>query len=139
MAKKLTILFVALVIMSIAALTIDNGRQSRGSGNGECIFIDENGDGINDNFRDHDGDGIPNFKDPDWVRPQDGTGNKTGQRAMNRKRLKTGDMGNSAFKHQNGFNNSFQTFNNFGGNAGSGDCDGSGSSTSNRRGRRGGH
>ncbi len=39
-------------------------------------FIDENGDGINDLARDADGDGIPNGQDPDWVKPQDGTGHK---------------------------------------------------------------
>jgi hypothetical protein len=37
-------------------------------------FIDENGDGINDLARDHDGDGIPNGQDPDWAAPKDGTG-----------------------------------------------------------------
>ena len=37
-------------------------------------FIDENGDGINDLAKDADGDGIPNCQDPDWTRPQDGTG-----------------------------------------------------------------
>jgi len=37
-------------------------------------FMDENGDGINDLGRDHDGDGIPNGQDPDWVAPKDGTG-----------------------------------------------------------------
>jgi len=37
-------------------------------------FVDENGDGINDLFRDHDGDGIPNGQDPDWAPPEDGTG-----------------------------------------------------------------
>jgi len=39
-------------------------------------FIDENGDGINDRAKDHDGDGVPNGQDPDWVKPGDGTGNK---------------------------------------------------------------
>ena len=29
-------------------------------------FIDENGDGYNDNAPDHDGDGIPNGLDPDY-------------------------------------------------------------------------
>lgn len=29
-------------------------------------FIDEDGDGYNDNAPDHDGDGIPNGLDPDW-------------------------------------------------------------------------
>jgi hypothetical protein len=39
-------------------------------------FIDENGDGINDLAKDHDGDGVPNGQDPDWARPADGTGYK---------------------------------------------------------------
>ena len=39
-------------------------------------FIDENGDGINDLAKDADGDGIPNGQDPDWVKPEDGTGYK---------------------------------------------------------------
>lgn len=37
-------------------------------------FIDENGDGIADVLRDHDGDGIPNGQDLDWTKPKDGTG-----------------------------------------------------------------
>ncbi|HUM80006.1 MAG TPA: hypothetical protein PK962_08525, partial [Candidatus Saccharicenans sp.] len=37
-------------------------------------FVDENGDGINDFYRDHDNDGIPNCQDPDWTVPEDGTG-----------------------------------------------------------------
>jgi hypothetical protein len=39
-------------------------------------FVDLNGDGINDNAIDSDGDGIPNCQDPDYVRPQDGSGRK---------------------------------------------------------------
>jgi len=39
-------------------------------------FIDEDGDGINDLARDADNDGIPNCMDPDWTRPEDGTGYK---------------------------------------------------------------
>lgn len=47
-----------------------------GEGNGVCQFIDEDGDGFNDLAPDHDGDGIPNGLDPDYVRPEDGTGNQ---------------------------------------------------------------
>lgn len=39
-------------------------------------FVDNNGDGFNDNAPDIDGDGIPNGQDPDFIRPQDGTGLK---------------------------------------------------------------
>ena len=38
------------------------------------LFVDEDGDGISDFARDHDNDGIPNCQDPDWTRPEDGTG-----------------------------------------------------------------
>lgn len=38
------------------------------------LFVDEDGDGICDFARDHDNDGIPDCQDPDWTRPQDGTG-----------------------------------------------------------------
>lgn len=41
------------------------------------MFMDENGDGICDSFRDHDNDGIPNGQDPDWMKPKDGTGNQS--------------------------------------------------------------
>ena len=43
-------------------------------------FVDENGDGYNDNAPDQDGDGIPNGQDDDFVRPEDGSGrmNKSG-------------------------------------------------------------
>ena len=41
-----------------------NGIQSQGvKGAG---FVDENGDGYNDNAPDHDGDGIPNGQDEDY-------------------------------------------------------------------------
>jgi hypothetical protein len=44
-------------------------------------FVDDNGDGINDLAPDHDGDGIPNGQDSDWVRNErDGTGYQHGQR-----------------------------------------------------------
>ncbi len=43
-------------------------------------FVDQDGDGINDQFQDADGDGIPNCQDADYVRPQDGTGNKFGHK-----------------------------------------------------------
>lgn len=47
--------------------------QFKGHGN---KFVDANGDGYNDNAPDADGDGIPNGKDADYVRPLDGTGHK---------------------------------------------------------------
>jgi len=34
------------------------------------LFVDEDGDGYNDNAPDHDNDGIPNSLDPDWIKFQ---------------------------------------------------------------------
>jgi hypothetical protein len=42
----------------------ENGRLLRAQA--RILFVDENGDGICDFFRDHDQDGIPNKQDPDW-------------------------------------------------------------------------
>ena len=39
-------------------------------------FIDENGDGYNDNAPDHDGDGIPNGLDSDWQKSQKDKGKR---------------------------------------------------------------
>lgn len=69
-------------------------------------FVDEDGDGINDFYRDHDGDGIPNCQDPDWTAPKDGTGYKgapegsgSGQ-AMNRYLNRNQTMSRQAFRTQ---------------------------------------
>lgn len=70
-------------------------------------FRDQNGDGINDFQRDHDNDGVPNCQDPDWTRPEDGTGykNRHGQsgsqsRFGNRNGFHGGlDWSNSSFRN----------------------------------------
>ena len=68
------------IMISLAALTILFAAAAQaqdfgpGQGNGVCQFIDEDGDGFNDLAPDADGDGIPNGMDPDYVKPEDGTG-----------------------------------------------------------------
>ncbi len=57
-------------------------------------FIDENGDGINDRAKDHDGDGVPNGQDPDWAKPGDGTGDK----AQNKKGAAAGTAEGYAYQ-----------------------------------------
>lgn len=85
------------------------------------MFMDQNGDGINDRMRDHDNDGIPNGRDPDWNRPEDGTGNKNrnGQQGSesrfgNRKSFQGGGSQSNA-----SFRNGMSGF-------GGGVCDGTG-------------
>lgn len=51
------------------------------------FFVDQDGDGICDFARDHDNDGIPNCQDPDWSRPQDGTGYKNRNANLSGKQL----------------------------------------------------
>jgi len=91
-------------------------------------FVDENGDGINDLFRDYDGDGIPNCQDPDWVRPQDGTGYKGGNGPR-------GSFGNRAGSSGAGRGLNKGSFRQGRGGFGSGVCDGTGPKGNARRGR----
>ena len=90
-------------------------------GNSSKGFVDLNGDGINDNAMDEDGDGIPNGQDTDYSRPQDGTGNKNkfGSKSMN--------------KNDKGSMNGSGT-GTFGPGNGTGDCDGTGPKGSVKRG-----
>jgi hypothetical protein len=97
-----------------------------------ALFVDENGDGICDYARDHDNDGIPNCQDPDWTRPENGTGFKkrNGQNSYenqikNRKGYHGGNTWNTQSFRQNKAN--------FGG----GICDGIGPKGKGRRGGRG--
>ena len=57
------ILFTAPLIQAQDSTHTNN--QSKDKTHGQH-FIDEDGDGYNDNAPDHDGDGIPNGLDPDW-------------------------------------------------------------------------
>jgi len=79
----MAVLFIAL--MAVGANAQDFGPGSD-NGNGVCQFIDEDGDGFNDLAPDADGDGIPNGLDPDYVKPEDGTG------LMNRWAHKYGEL-----------------------------------------------
>ncbi|MEN8006702.1 MAG: hypothetical protein ABFS42_06770 [Candidatus Krumholzibacteriota bacterium] len=83
MPLLLAILLTALLAVGANAQDFGPGN---GDGNGVCRFIDEDGDGFNDLAPDADGDGIPNGLDPDYVKPEDGTG------LMNRWARKYGEL-----------------------------------------------
>ena len=53
---------------SLSAQTTDCDGTGAGTGQGQETkgFVDQNNDGINDNAKDTDGDGIPNGKDADY-------------------------------------------------------------------------
>lgn len=67
-------LFMATLLVILMAAGANAQDFGPGSGDGVCRFIDEDGDGFNDLAPDADGDGIPNGLDPDYVKPEDGTG-----------------------------------------------------------------
>jgi hypothetical protein len=58
----MTLLVIAVIAFVPNALTAQEKNAEHGAG-----FVDENGDGFNDNAPDHDGDGIPNGRDEDYV------------------------------------------------------------------------
>jgi len=115
--------------------------QSKLQYRNRMMFVDENGDGICDGLRDHDNDGIPNGQDPDWTRPQDGTGNqfkkgKGGQNGNgngNRNQNSGNQFGNkNDFRSGNSWNKQSFRQNNPG--FGTGVCDRTGSKGNARRG-----
>jgi hypothetical protein len=73
--KNIINLVGALALMLGLALLVPGTITAQTCDGGGKNFVDLNGDGINDNAPDADGDGIPNGLDPDWIKnAQDGTG-----------------------------------------------------------------
>jgi hypothetical protein len=110
--KKTMALVGSMVILGFGLASADSGPQkaTRNSFKNEVklgfqagpFFVDEDGDGICDFSRDHDNDGIPNNQDPDWDRPQDGSGYKErkGNNSSNQFGNKNGFQGQNAWKNQ---------------------------------------
>lgn len=61
-----TILFLFLLFNSLFAQDSTKTENKKDATEHQQHFIDEDGDGYNDNAPDHDGDGIPNGLDADW-------------------------------------------------------------------------
>ncbi len=76
-----TIMFLLLASAIFAQDTIRIKQHSKDKSQQHRMhFVDENGDGYNDNAPDHDGDGIPNGLDPDWHKLHKGKGKGKGQK-----------------------------------------------------------
>ena len=69
-------IFIAFAFMLLLMGLVLNPAVAQQAEHGSG-FVDENGDGYNDNAPDHDGDGIPNGQDADFTAP----GNQTGKKA----------------------------------------------------------
>ena len=140
--KKTLVLAGALMILGVGSIFAAESPQSQAENvvqervssrfQVRTLFIDENGDGICDLARDHDNDGIPNCQDPNWTKPEDGTGykNRNGMNSNsnqfgNRKGNQTGNSWNR------------QSFGQSQGSFGSGVCDGTGPKGKGKRGGRG--
>ncbi len=83
MKSKVSILSLALLFLVGNLFAQDNTgakKQYRKGQTNQAGFIDADNDGYNDNASDHDGDGIPNGRDEDFVRTQDGSGSKGNKR-----------------------------------------------------------
>jgi hypothetical protein len=73
---RILFLSVTFIIMSFISLFAQDTTKTNRPDNAaedqpikhQQHFIDEDGDGYNDNAPDHDGDGIPNGLDPDWLK-----------------------------------------------------------------------
>jgi len=78
--KALTTTLAGLALVLGLMLIGTNIAQAQDNGNGYTVrgFEDNDGDGFNDLAPDSDNDGIPNGQDPDYARPQDGSGNQFG-------------------------------------------------------------
>jgi len=71
--------FVVLSLFLTTGLYAQDSTKAANNGQGKqhgIHFIDEDGDGYNDNAPDHDGDGIPNGLDPDWQKEKKGKRNR---------------------------------------------------------------
>ncbi len=162
-------MFRFLVLISMFTLLLAGLAMAQDSGPGQnsgvCGFVDENGDGFNDLAPDADGDGIPNGLDPDYVKPEDGTGsqakNQYGKLASDEmaKSFGAAIVAAQGALHMNGYKHAFKGDDagfawgpgdgtgtgsgpmdgtGFGPGDGTGDCDGSGSPAESVQGRRGG-
>jgi len=140
--KKTFVLGGALMILAVGSIfaaespqfRADNVVQERVSSRFQVrtLFVDENGDGICDLARDHDNDGIPNCQDPNWTKPQDGTGFQN-NKGMN---SNSNQFGNRK-GNQGGNSGIGQSFGQSQGIFGSGVCDGTGRKGRGNRGGRG--
>lgn len=74
MAMILALALPAAVAFAQSDSAQGNGSQHQQDGGNAYGFVDADGDGFNDLAPDHDGDGIPNGIDPDWVKPEGGEG-----------------------------------------------------------------
>jgi len=116
--KKVKFYILTLAVIAVAAIAFADEKEKVAApapsiSQKELVqrfgFIDENCDGINDLARDADNDGIPNCLDPDWVRPEDGSGymNKYSYNHQNANTQNRGGSNNFNFSYNYLWNNNW--------------------------------
>lgn len=65
--KKLNIIVIVGILLIFSGNNLF-AQQRQHKHKKTQVFVDNDGDGYNDNAPDHDGDGIPNGLDPDWTK-----------------------------------------------------------------------
>ena len=162
MFRFIVLISMFALLLAGVAMAQDNGP---GQASGVCGFVDEDGDGFNDLAPDADGDGIPNGLDPDYVKPEDGTGlqakHQYGKLASDEmtKQFDAAVTAAQGALHMNAYKYAFKGVDagfawgpgdgtgtgvgpmdgtGFGPGDGTGDCDGSGSPAESVQNRRGG-
>lgn len=96
MKRILTLIALAGMFTSFASATTAiaaGNEQAKMFGIG---FTDLDGDGINDNALDADGDGIPNGLDTDFTPPADGSGKRFGSGSANATNVNASTQGTTA-------------------------------------------
>ena len=66
--RYLVFTIVMLAFNSTVIMAQDTTKTKKMTKQQNHTFVDNDGDGYNDNAPDHDGDGIPNGLDPDWTK-----------------------------------------------------------------------
>lgn len=69
--KSKTMIFMAVIFIMTGVSYLaaqDSSKTNETKKNHNQVFVDDDGDGYNDNAPDHDGDGIPNALDADWIK-----------------------------------------------------------------------
>ena len=133
--KIIKVILIAVVFLGLAVLFNPVAAQTVGECPGTGVnFVDADGDGYNDNAPDHDGDGIPNGMDDDYVNGRGGAGNAfvdvDGDGINDNARDADGDG------IPNGLDDDFVKGSGNGGGLGTGVCDGTGPQGNGNRGGR---
>ena len=126
--RNFSLIFSLVFLLAFYFTAVDASAQTAAKKNGKA-FVDLNGDGVCDQFQagygfDDDGDGTPNGQDPDYVKPEDGSGKKFMRGTMSQHKFGNGGFGPGDGNGRSGLGPRDGT--GYGPGSGTGVCDGTG-------------